>query len=93
MTQTLIECLNRLKGPDDTRGSVESVEPPKILKAGSPQKYSQIVQELLARHQKSTPSALNLTNVEKRMWQDIKNLHHLNETEKHMPLEHRFTMA
>ena len=107
MTQTLIECLNRIKNSnaDDTlRQSIQSVEyqsvtrksasqaprvaieaktkhveEPQILKSGSPQKYGQILQDLLARHQKQSPrTMIGLTQTEKRMWQDIKNLHHLN---------------
>lgn len=34
-----------------------------------------------------------ISSVERKIWTDVKNLHDLNQAEKHLPIEHRFTLS
>ncbi|TNV84663.1 hypothetical protein FGO68_gene6748 [Halteria grandinella] len=152
MTQTIIECLNRLQNGNNTysvlspqhtvqtsnnllRMSINSADvPPSVVRSSfndntqqpsqlpaqnaqntqnahqnaqqhsvSQQRqhnYTAILQDLMARHtrQYASPHSgsnhqMAVSSVERKMWTDIKNLNDLNQSEKHLPLEHRFTLS
>lgn len=81
---------------------MSSAEGPKKPKDNRANHYTVILQDLMARHTRQYASPHSgshrthqpvLTSVERKIWTDIKNLNDLNQSEKHLPLEHRFTIS
>ena len=71
------------------------------MSRGANLNYTAILQDLLSKHtsvrsggDSSVKSPSNkLTNTERKIWTDIKNLHDLTQQEQSMSLEHRFTLS